>query len=147
MPKTFDDAMKLLLAMRKLRLELRKQQAYLAEMESRAEYQSPRIDGEGGGHGSGKQDGREAKLVLLADLRGLVEEQEQEAEQQENTFREVAMRMSDWTLRELLIMRYLWLYKWQDIADALGYDLRYVYKLHVKALEELQQVLTEAAEA
>ena len=35
----------------------------------------------------------------------------------------------------LLELRYLCFKRWEDVAAELGYDLRYVYKLHDQALE------------
>lgn len=143
MAKTVDDAVKLLMKIQDDRKHLRDLQDYLTKMDAHAEYQSPCIDGGGGGHAAGKQDPRGMLLMLLADARMEKERLEQEVMQQENTLRSVLLRLPDWHKRELLIMRYLRLYKWQDIADNLGYDLRYVYKLHLRALEDLQGVLTD----
>ena len=39
--------------------------------------------------------------------------------------------------RELLEYRYVYCLGWEEVADRLGYDLRYVYKLHDKALKEV----------
>jgi len=37
--------------------------------------------------------------------------------------------------QSLLELRYLCFKRWEDVAAELGYDLRYVYKLHDQALE------------
>jgi len=36
---------------------------------------------------------------------------------------------------ELLFDRYVMLMKWEDIADSIGYDLRWTHRLHGRALE------------
>lgn len=42
-------------------------------------------------------------------------------------------------LRVLLELRYLCYRSWNDIADSLNYDLRWVHRLHGKALQALQE--------
>ena len=39
--------------------------------------------------------------------------------------------------RELLEYRYVYCLSWDDVADKLGYDRRYVFKLHNRALKAL----------
>lgn len=48
--------------------------------------------------------------------------------------------------RTLLSMRYLSFRSWQDIADGMGYNEKYVYELHGKALKMIRvpQVLTKS---
>jgi len=41
------------------------------------------------------------------------------------------------TYKLLLELRYLCYMTWPDIAPILGYDLRYTYKLHTKALQKV----------
>ena len=43
-------------------------------------------------------------------------------------------------LRTLLEMRYLNFKTWEQIADDMGYDLRWVYRLHGKALSEVDVI-------
>ena len=45
-------------------------------------------------------------------------------------------RVNDPSQRLLLEMRYLCGNTWEDIAQKMGYDLRWVYRLHGKALQE-----------
>lgn len=47
-------------------------------------------------------------------------------------------RVEDMTYRRLLEMRYRNYMRWDDIADALGYDVRWVYVLHGRALREVK---------
>ena len=48
--------------------------------------------------------------------------------------------------RTLLSMRYLSIRSWQDIAESMGYNEKYVYELHGKALKMIRvpQVLTKS---
>ena len=46
-------------------------------------------------------------------------------------------RVNDPSQRLLLEMRYLCGNTWEDIAQKMGYDLRWVYRLHGKALQEV----------
>ena len=48
--------------------------------------------------------------------------------------------------RTLLSMRYLSFRSWQDIAESMGYNEKYVYELHGKALKMIRvpQVLTKS---
>ena len=43
----------------------------------------------------------------------------------------------------ILEKRYLCFHSWQKIAVAMDYDLRWLYRLHGKALEEVQKMLNE----
>ena len=43
--------------------------------------------------------------------------------------------VADMRYRHVLELRYRNYYSWDRIANALGYDLRYVYRLHGKALQ------------
>ena len=49
-------------------------------------------------------------------------------------------RVNDPSQRLLLEMRYLCGNTWEDIAQKMGYDLRWVYRLHGKALQEFEMV-------
>lgn len=51
----------------------------------------------------------------------------------------IAMVKGD-TLRKLLILRYIDFEKWETIAKLMGYDERYVYKLHTKALLSVERL-------
>ena len=44
-------------------------------------------------------------------------------------------RIDNTEYQTLLELRYLCFKRWEDVATELGYDLRYVYKLHDQALE------------
>lgn len=43
--------------------------------------------------------------------------------------------LDDGHMRRLMALRYLDGYKWETIADLMGFDLRWVFRLHGRALE------------
>ena len=45
--------------------------------------------------------------------------------------------LSDRTLREVLERRYLLYQKWEDIAEAMGYTVRHITRLHGEALQKM----------
>ena len=47
-------------------------------------------------------------------------------------------RVADFRKRQVLYYRYVLCYKWEDIAEQLGYDDRYLFKLHGYALDEIR---------
>lgn len=54
-----------------------------------------------------------------------------------NEIEKAIAAVSDPVLREVLERRYLLYQKWEEIADAMHRDLRWVYRLHGKALQQL----------
>ena len=52
--------------------------------------------------------------------------------------------VSDDTLREVLIRRYLLYQKWELIAEEMNYGVRHIYKLHLKALREFSEIRQDA---
>ena len=46
--------------------------------------------------------------------------------------------------RVLLELRYLGCSRWEDIALKMGYDLRWVYRLHGRALKEAEMVMGQS---
>lgn len=47
---------------------------------------------------------------------------------------ETILSVANQKLREILELRYLYRMQWTDIAESLGYSLRWVYRLHREAL-------------
>ena len=45
----------------------------------------------------------------------------------------------------ILEKRYLCFESWEKIADNMSYDIRWLYRLHGKALEEAQKIMDEAS--
>lgn len=50
-------------------------------------------------------------------------------------------KIDDYNLRLLLTMRYINNRDWKDIADAMLYDVRTIYRLHKKGLKEIDEIL------
>ena len=50
-------------------------------------------------------------------------------------------RLDDATSQTVLILRYVWLKSWIDIADTLAYNLRSVYKIRDRALAGLDEMI------
>lgn len=91
-----------------------------------------------GGSGSGSSADR------IPDTLAKIIEYEEQAERLTKRYIEVYMEVetaiaavSDPVLREVLERRYLLYQKWEEIADAMHRDLRWIYRLHGKALQQL----------
>lgn len=54
--------------------------------------------------------------------------------------REISL-LSDENYRMILELRYVALMKWEEISVATGYDLRWVYRIHRKAIKEFEKPL------
>ena len=50
----------------------------------------------------------------------------------------VVQKVEDTESRVLLEMRYLCFKQWDEIAVAMGYDIRHIYRLHQSALSKVQ---------
>ena len=131
---TTDEVKKYLRQAEKLDKRLKREQRNLEKLMSVAEYRSPAFDGVGGG-GSGDK--------ICAAVSRIMEEEQRVQEltdlytakyvEIEQTIRSI----DNDTLEEVLELRYLLYQKWEDIAAAMHRDLRWVYRLHGKALEKL----------
>lgn len=49
--------------------------------------------------------------------------------------------IEDATFAELLQRKYIRLQKWEDVAADMKFDNRYIYKLHGKALVEVEKII------
>ena len=49
--------------------------------------------------------------------------------------------VADNTLRELLILRYIKFYTWEEIAVKMGYTFQWAYVLHKRALQNIEKIL------
>ncbi len=91
-----------------------------------------------GGSGSGSSADR------IPDTLAKIIEYEEQAERLTKRYIELYIEIEkaiaavgDPVLREVLERRYLLYQKWEEIADAMHRDLRWVYRLHGKALQQL----------
>lgn len=95
------------------------------------EYRSPSLEGAGGGGNADR----------LPDTVALIVEYEQQAEKLREEyigkFREIDRAIAavpDAVLREVLERRYLFYQRWEQIAEEMNRDLRWIYRLHGRAL-------------
>ncbi len=58
---------------------------------------------------------------------------------------EVVRRLPDGRYQEILTLRYLNGYSWSKVADTMGYESNYIWRVHGSALLEARQVLAELA--
>ena len=49
--------------------------------------------------------------------------------------------VADNTLRELLILRYIKFYTWEEIAVKMGYTFQWAHVLHKRALQNIEKIL------
>lgn len=106
-------------------------QGKVDKLRSALEYHSPSLEGSSG---SGNAD-------RMPDTISKIMEYEQHAAQLQTEFVDkyteidkVIHSVEDDTLREVLERRYLLYQKWEQIAQEMHRDLRWVYRLHGKAL-------------
>lgn len=45
--------------------------------------------------------------------------------------------VDDWRMREVLILRYVYDLRWDEVVRLMGYDVRWVYRLHHMALKRI----------
>lgn len=50
-------------------------------------------------------------------------------------------KVSDFTYQALLINYYVNGMTWEETAEVMGYELRWIYELHNRALEEVQEII------
>lgn len=51
--------------------------------------------------------------------------------------------VDDNTLRELLVLRYIKFYTWEEIAEKMNYSMRRVYDFHGRALKHIFEIIYE----
>ncbi|MCR5479806.1 MAG: hypothetical protein K6F27_08100 [Ruminococcus sp.] len=106
-------------------------QGKVEKLRASLEYHSPSLESGGGGGNPDKMPDSLSKIM----------EYEQHAAQLQTEFVDkyteidkVIHSVEDDTLREVLERRYLLYQKWEQIAQEMHRDLRWVYRLHGKAL-------------
>ena len=65
-----------------------------------------------------------AEIDILVDMR--------------DDIREKISAVDDARLRQILVSRYINFKKWEEIAEIMGYEQRYIFKLHGHALQKIQ---------
>lgn len=54
---------------------------------------------------------------------------------------DVIYKLDDSVQRQILLMRYIQGRSWSEIAGAVGYERRYVFKIYAKALKKIDDIL------
>ena len=80
----------------------------------------------------------EEKAVMMADVFREMEIARAEALQLQVEIYTILVRVPD-VYGDLLIERYIHCKPWEDVADHIGYSLRWTYELHRRALEMLKK--------
>ena len=75
--------------------------------------------------------------VKIADMENAITVYKNKQTQLNKEISDIIGRVDNDTYRLLLQLRYLHYLDWMEIAHILGYDLRYTYKLHNKALQKV----------
>lgn len=122
----------------KLDCEIRVRQAEIEAMRSALYGKATRYDSIGGKPADNSLEKAIARVIdrereLNREISNMIAKKEEIAT--------VIRKVGDARLRELLMRRYLSFEKWERIADGLGVDLRYVFKLHDKALNEIRKII------
>lgn len=81
-------------------------------------------------------------LARLVDLHNKCVEEMQECVNTMQEVKELIDKVGDAQLRELLSRRYLLLELWEQIADHMQYDERWIYRLHDKAIAEVNKIIS-----
>lgn len=91
-----------------------------------------------------KTNGMEDSMVRVLDYERHVNEEIDRLTAKRTEIEKDIYTVSDDTLREILIRRYLLYQKWELIAEEMNYGVRHIYKLHLKALREFSEIMREA---
>lgn len=81
-------------------------------------------------------NGSEGKFLTYAAYGTEIEERIRELNGYRQRMLEIINRVENTTYRSLLIAYYINCKTWEQVAEDIGYDSRYVYKLHGRALKE-----------
>ena len=85
-----------------------------------------------------KQSPMEEAMVKLIDLENEINEDiDNLVDLKRKIAKEIAL-LEDENNKMVLELRYVALKKWEDVSDAMGCDLRWVYRVHKKAIKEFE---------
>ena len=85
-----------------------------------------------------KQNATEQKFIAYADYSAEIDNRIDQLYDIKTEIKAVINKLDDPLLRALLIARYVNIKTWEQIAEDLNYDLRWVYRLHDKALHAIE---------
>ena len=92
-------------------------------------------------HGSGISQVTEATATKLIELREVQRDLVDKLWTKRIEIERVIFMIEDATFAELLQRKYIRLQKWEDVAADMKFDSRYIYKLHGKALVEVDKII------
>lgn len=84
-------------------------------------------------------NGSEARFIKYADYSKLIDRRIDELYRIKSEIMTVITLIDNNTYRTLLIMRYVQFKTWEQIAEGMGYDLRWIYRVHKKALNTCEK--------
>lgn len=119
---------------RRVRIELEKVRA----MRSVLDYKPPNLQG-GSGSGSG---GLPEQLARVMEYEQRVTKLIGDLVSRKLEIERTIDKVTDLKLREILVRRYLSFQKWEQIAVDMSIDIRWLYRLHQRALFEVGRILT-----
>lgn len=119
---------------RRVNIELEK----IAAMKSALDYKPPSLQGSGGS-GSG---GLPEQIARVMDYEQRANRLIGELVSRKFEIAQTIDKVPDLRLREILVRRYLSFQKWEKIAVDMTIDIRWVFRLHQKALSEVAKILT-----
>lgn len=92
-------------------------------------------------HGSGISQVTESTATKLIELREVQRDLVDKLWTKRIEIERVIFMIEDATFAELLQRKYIRLQKWEDVAADMKFDNRYIYKLHGKALVEVDKII------
>lgn len=92
-------------------------------------------------HGSGISQVTESTATKLIELREVQRDLVDKLWTKRIEIERIIFMIENETFAELLQRKYIRLQKWEDIATDMKFDSRYIYKLHGKALVEVDKII------
>ena len=92
-------------------------------------------------HGSGISQVTESTATKLIELREVQRDLVDKLWTKRIEIERIIFMIENTTFAELLQRKYIRLQKWEDIATDMKFDSRYIYKLHGKALVEVDKII------
>ena len=92
-------------------------------------------------HGSGISQVTESTATKLIELREVQRDLVDKLWTKRIEIERIIFMIENATFAELLQRKYIRLQKWEDIATDMKFDSRYIYKLHGKALVEVDKII------
>lgn len=92
-------------------------------------------------HGSGISQVTESMAIKLIELREVQRDLVDKLWTKRIEIERIIFMIENATFAELLQRKYIRLQKWEDIATDMEFDSRYIYKLHGKALVEVDKII------